>query len=66
MGAIEAAVAIATMANVVPATVATWFPFVNVSCTDDARPGCAALGVADATTTTAVVALTAEQQDLAQ
>ena len=56
----ESMLAIATIRNDTPATVATWFPFVNVSCTDDARPGSAALGVAVAMTTTAVVALTTE------
>ncbi len=45
------------MANVVPATVATLAPFVKVNCTDDARPGDAALGVLDAMTTTAVASL---------
>ena len=45
------------MFNVDPATSATLAPFVNVNRTDDARPAYAALGVEDATTTTAVVSL---------
>ena len=51
-GAIEAAVGTALTVSVVPATVATLAPFVNVTSTDDA-----AAGVSAPITTTTVVAL---------
>ena len=54
----------ATMANVVPPTAATLAPLVTVNCTEDRRPGWPALGVEDAMTTSAVVAL-ANEQDVA-
>ncbi len=54
----EAAVGFATMDNGVIGTVATLAPFVKSNCTDDGTPGYAPLGVFDAITTAAVVALT--------
>ena len=50
-GKIEKTIGSETMPNVVPATAATLAPFVTVNCTEDGRPGWAALGVEDATTT---------------
>jgi len=56
-GAIEAAMAVAIIFNVVPDTAAETPEFVNVTCTDDAVPGRALEGVPDPITTTTCVPL---------